>query len=62
MEETKLAKHKRNKKTLSPPFAEMNFTKSSWIDDRLPDLLWAILIVVSMPREESLQFLDIPLS
>lgn len=55
MKETKLAQHKRNKKVLSPPFTEMNFTKSSWVDDRLPDFLWAILIVSSMPREEYLQ-------
>lgn len=65
----KKRKHKRNRelstpltghvlrgKTLEPPFAQLQkkLTNSSWIDDRLPEMLWAALILVEFKRDDAL--------
>lgn len=55
--ETKLSDHKREKKKLTPPFLQIgNIAKSSWIDDRLPEMLWAILAIGNLQREHALDF------
>lgn len=44
-ESTPLHKYKQSKKILTPPLATLpNMVFSSWINDRLPEMLWAILI------------------
>lgn len=63
-------KHKRNRelktplkghvlkgKTLEPPFALLHkkLTNSSWIDDRLPEMLWAALILAEFGRDDALK-------
>ena len=54
--ETELNKYKKEGKTLTPPLAQIGITKSSWINDRLPEVLWAALIVTQMKREDALDF------
>jgi len=54
---TPIAKHTRRGKELLPPFAasmgdKMSFT--SWMDNRLPEMLWAVLIVASVDRDSAL--------
>ena len=42
---TPLSGYKQNKKVLTPPMADIpNMVLQSWINDRLPNMLWAILI------------------
>ncbi|MCC6934702.1 MAG: hypothetical protein IT406_03405 [Candidatus Yanofskybacteria bacterium] len=53
--ETKLSGHKRDKKQLHPPFAQIKFTPSSWINDRMPDMLWAVLLIGHWEREKALE-------
>src|SRR5262245_4254436 len=53
--ETDLAGHRRHKKILKPPLAELDFTFSSWIDMRLPDMLWAVLLHYGVGRDAALQ-------
>ena len=49
---TPLAKYKQNKKTLTPPLATLPFKASSWIDARLPEMLWAVLIRIQWEGED----------
>ncbi len=56
MRETKLSEHKREKKKLVPPLAQIKFTNSSWTNDRLPEMLWAILIIGNIERDKALNF------
>ncbi|TFH47520.1 MAG: hypothetical protein E4G89_07785 [Methanothrix sp.] len=51
-----LADHKRFKKTLTPPLGQIPITPSSWINDRLPDMLWAVLAINFWPRDKALVF------
>jgi hypothetical protein len=51
-----LADHKRFKKTLTPPLGQIPITPSSWINDRLRDMLWAVLAVNFWPRDKALAF------
>lgn len=37
-----------------PPFGRLKFQHKSWINDRLPELLWATLYVSEFPRQEAL--------
>jgi len=53
--QTKLKEHQFIGKKLVPPFAQLNMTPASWIDDRLPEMLWAELFTVAFPREEALK-------
>ena len=47
-----ISAHKRQGKKLIPPLVDnFDFTNSSWTDDRLPEMLWAILLVTHLPRE-----------
>jgi hypothetical protein len=53
---TSLASHKRNKKVLVAPFNQLPapVQRASWIDDRLPEFLWAALLTQGLPRKEYL--------
>ncbi len=53
---TDLSKHKRDGKTLLSPFGQLeNMRPSSWKDDRMPEMLWAVLLVGNLKREEALE-------
>lgn len=54
--ETDLNKYKKEGKVLKPPFAQIQISTSSWINQRMPDLLWTILIVSQLDREKALDF------
>ncbi|MCF7846425.1 MAG: DUF5677 domain-containing protein [Candidatus Peribacteraceae bacterium] len=56
--ETDLGGHKRHKKTLNPPFLSsgLNFAEASWINDRLPEMLWAVLVIGNTKRSDALSF------
>ena len=50
--------HKRSGKELVPPFMQVLGDKlefNSWMDDRLPEMLWASLILASNERREAFQ-------
>lgn len=53
---TTLEQHHRVKKRLVPPLnrlpAEMKFSR--WVDERLPEMLWACLVHAILPRGEAL--------
>ena len=52
---TPLKDHQRDGKTLLPPFStlgKMNF--SSWVNDALPDMLWAALLIGGLGRDKAL--------
>ena len=52
---TKLSGHHRQGKSLVPPMKRIpNWSFSSWIDDRLPEMLWAVLIISQFEREAAL--------
>ena len=42
---TDISKHKRDGKTLLPPFRQLQMSPSSWKDDRMPEMLWAVLLI-----------------
>ena len=47
--------HKHQGKKLIPTWRQIpNFQTVSWMNDRLPDMLWAILLVTLIPREQAL--------
>ncbi|MFH0816363.1 MAG: hypothetical protein V1934_06070, partial [Methanobacteriota archaeon] len=54
--ESKLKDHKQNKKVLLPPLLnpKLKITTTSWQNDRLPEMLWAVLVVGNTSREVSL--------
>lgn len=52
-----LSSHKRDGSRFDPPFKQVpNMSPSSWKDDRLPEILWAALIVGQMSREAALDY------
>lgn len=52
---TDLHKHKRDGSLLKPPFKQIpTLSPSSWKDDRLPELLWAVLLIGNLSREDAL--------
>lgn len=52
---TDLSKHKRSGSLLLPPFRQMgNIRNSSWKDERLPEMLWAVVLIGNLHREEAL--------
>lgn len=54
---TPLTAHKLTGKTLIPPLAQLpNMRKSSWKDERLPEMLWAALVVSGLPHDLALGF------
>lgn len=54
--DSKLSEHKRVKKQLKPPLAQLELKPASWIDDRLPEMLWAVLVVGNLERDKALEF------
>lgn len=47
--QSSLADHKLHKKKLQPPFLKVpNLKPSSWVNERLPDMMWAALVVGNM--------------
>ena len=55
--ESELPDHKRHKKELKPPLLQIeNLSPTSWIDDRMPEMLWAVLVMGSMGRDKTLAF------
>jgi len=53
---TKISDHTQFKKKLTPPLLKIPFTYSSWVNDRLPEMLWAVLIIGNLERKKSLDF------
>ncbi len=52
---TNLSKHKKEGKNLLPPFRQLTgMSPSSWKDDRMPEMLWAVLLIGNLNREEAL--------
>ena len=52
---TKLPQHKRHGSKLVPPLAATpKFKNASWRDERLPEMLWAALLVTGLPRLQAL--------
>lgn len=52
-----LRQHRRIGKTLLPPFMTIpgpGFTHVSWTNDRLPEMLWASLVISVIPRNNAL--------
>lgn len=58
---SRLGDHKKVGKALVPPFMQIpGLSFSSWANDRLPELLWACLVITVIPREEAIEaFRDI---
>jgi Family of unknown function (DUF5677) len=54
--ETSLPDHRRHKKELRPPLADIGATHQSWMNDRMPDMLWAVLAIGAWDRDRALQF------
>lgn len=53
---TDISKHKREGKNLLPPFRQLTgMSPSSWKDDRLPEMLWAVLLIGNLKRDDALE-------
>lgn len=53
---SKLKSHRREGKVLTPPFLTLgNVGFSSWCNERLPEMLWAALLVVHLDRHQTLE-------
>jgi len=52
---TDISKHKKEGKNLLPPFRQLTgMSPSSWKDDRLPEMLWAVLLIGNLERDDAL--------
>jgi hypothetical protein len=53
---TSLAGHKREGKLLKPPFVQFGVGKGlvSWMNDRLPEMVWAALLIAALGRSAAL--------
>ncbi len=50
-----LEQHKRQGRELIPPLRQMDqLSFHSWVDERLPEMLWAALLIAHLPRESAL--------
>src|SRR5580700_3057776 len=50
-----LEQHRLQQKVLKPPFRTIGNVKlHSWINDRLPEVLWALLLANALPRDRYL--------
>lgn len=55
--ESSILSHKLYKKKLTPPLLQIpNLKNSSWIHERLPEMLWAVLVIGNMKRDKALDF------
>ncbi len=56
---TPLAKHKKIGKDVIPPYAELlrkaNVQRGDWTGERLPQMLWAALLIAAVGRDEALE-------
>jgi len=52
---TNLAGHRRHKKTLIPPLIDLPMTPSSWVDSRMPELLWVVLLREQLGRIRAIE-------
>jgi hypothetical protein len=51
-----LEQHVRSGAALTPPWLTIpNLQKTSWMNDRLPELLWAVLLATQMERKAALE-------
>ena len=55
-----LSQHKQVGKTLLPPMMQLPIplTFGSWMDERLPEMLWACLIISELPRQDALNLFE----
>jgi hypothetical protein len=54
---TGLDQHKKVGSQLKPPFSKIeNMSFSSWKDERMPEMLWAVLAIGNWERRDSLDF------
>ena len=51
---SKIKDHKREGNKLIPPMAQIHWRNASWQNERLPEMLWACLLVTHLPREYAL--------
>lgn len=55
---TPLSKHKKVGKDVLPPFAQLKreipLQETDWTRDRLPEMLWAALLIAALGRDEGL--------
>ena len=53
---SRLEQHARSGTTLTPPWLTLpNLQKTSWMNDRLPEILWAVLLATQMERKAALE-------
>ena len=52
---TDLSHHKKKGKILQAPLNEFPMKHSSWVNDGLPDMLWAVLLIGNLEREKVLE-------
>jgi hypothetical protein len=53
---SRLEQHVRSGAALTPPWLTIpNLQKTSWMNDRLPELLWAVLLATQMERKAALE-------
>src|ERR1700677_4519160 len=53
---TPLKQHTREGSLLIPPFAKMGASTVSWMNDRLPEMVWAALIIAGLGRTDAIAF------
>ncbi|WP_375310955.1 DUF5677 domain-containing protein [Bradyrhizobium sp. A5] len=51
---TPLSSLKRKGKVLASPASGLNMQFSSWINDAIPEVLWSLLAITGLPREDAL--------
>ena len=57
-----LAQHQQIGKKLLPPLANLPLQTNSWVNDRLPEMIWAALLIVALGRDEALSAFRVVLS
>lgn len=57
MEHSQLDSHKHEGKVLQTPLNSLPMTRVSWLNDKIPELLWLILLVTNLEREEAIECL-----
>ena len=57
MDSTPLRRHKKIGKRLIPPIAGYGWKGVSWQDDRLPEMIWAALLLTGMDRLKAIELL-----
>jgi Family of unknown function (DUF5677) len=54
---TPISRHQKKGKVLQPPFVQFGMGKAlvSWMNDRLPEMIWAALLISALGREAALK-------